>query len=323
MTSLELEIIEYIRKKAATNKDLIVGIGDDCAVWRVPKGYQEVVSFDSLFEGIHFDFRFTSIKDLAWRAAARALSDLAACGAKPKFCLLGLGLPKQTSKKSAELFALEFIKALKKYSVALVGGDISESNKWVIGVTAVGVQKKERILLRSQASSGEYLFVTGCTGLAAAGLDILKNRSQLAPKFPTLVRAYLQPSPRIFEGLFLSNRRIATSAIDISDGLLLDAWRLAESSGIAIVIEKEKIPLANSLKKYCQLIGKTVEQFISAGDDYELLFTVPADKVAMLKRLKKNFYEIGYTKEGRGVFIQDKTGKLTKAPKEGYLHLKG
>lgn len=323
MKSLELELIEYIRKKTKAGKDLIVGIGDDCAIWRVPKGYDEVVSFDSLFEGIHFDFRFTSVKDLAWRAAARALSDIAACGARPKFALLGLGLPKTTSEKDAKLFAREFINVLKRYGTALVGGDISEASQWVVGITAVGFQKKQMVLLRSKASDNESLFITGYTGLAAAGLDILKSHSQLASEFPSLVRAYLRPKPKISEGLFLSARRIATSAIDISDGLLLDAWRLAKSSNIALVIEKEKIPLANSLKRYCQMAGKTFEKFISAGDDYELLFTVPASKVEALKRLKKNFHEVGYTKKGKGVFLKDETGRLKKASKEGYLHLKG
>jgi len=323
MKSLELELIEFIKKKVSPSKNLVAGIGDDCAIWRVPSGYEQTVSFDSLIEGIHFDFKFTSVRALAWRAAARGLSDIAACGAKPTFCLLGLGLPKNVDEQQAKVFASEFIKALARYNAKLVGGDISEADKWIVGVTVVGIQKKGLALLRSAASPDEILFVTGYTGLAMAGLNILKNYPELALKFPTLVKSYLRPMPRISEGLFLATRKIATSAIDISDGLLLDSWRLAESSGVAIVIEKEKIPIAKSLQIFCELVGKSPSEFISAGDDYKLLFTAKPRKIEMLKKVKMRFYKIGYTKRGKGVFIQDETGRLTIAPKEGYLHLKG
>jgi len=322
MNSVELELVEFIRKRSRAKGELVVGVGDDCAVWRVPKGYEQVASLDQLIEGVHFDLSFTSVRDVACRTVARGLSDLAACGAEPKFCLLGLGLPRKVEIEQAEDFISELIKQLKRYGAQLVGGDVTEASRWTIGITSIGLQKRGSALKRFGASPNETVCLTGLVGLAAAGLEILKNRPNLVAEFPRLTRAYLKPKPRVSLGIFLATRSIASAAIDVSDGLLLDAWRLAEASGVSIVIEKKRLPLSRSLRAFCELAGKKPDDFMSAGDDYELLFTVPRNRMKRLSEAKERIYEIGYTKEGKGVYIADETGRLTEAPKKGYVHFK-
>ncbi|HDH96316.1 MAG TPA: thiamine-phosphate kinase, partial [Proteobacteria bacterium] len=267
-----------------------------------------------------FDFSFTSPRDLAHRTVARALSDLAACGAEPKLCLLGLGLPEDVEIGRVKKFISELVRQLKRYGAKLAGGDLTEAGRWFIGITSIGIQKRGKAIKRCGSSPNELLCTTGRLGLAAAGLTLLKEYPDLAGRFPSLAKAYLRPKPKVAQGVALAEHGIATAAIDISDGLFLDAWRLAEASGLSIVIEEARLPVARKLKEFCRITGRRVEEFVSAGDDYELLFTAPASRLKRLSELGWRAYRIGYTKRGAGVYIEDASGRLKRAPKTGYIH---
>ena len=238
-----------------------------------------VATKDLLVEGVHFRREWTSWRDLGYKAAAVNLSDLAALGAEPLGLLVGLGLPGDTD----ETAVVELYEGLAEGGAAVVGGDLTAADELVISVTALG--RSERVPGRAGALPGDLLIVTGELGAAAAGLYALQHG---LAGFDDLVERHRRPPLRLEEGRRLS--RSAHALVDLSDGLIADARRIADRSGCRLEIDVEAVPQAPRIEQVADL------PFWTLGEDYELLAALtPEDARA------SGFPIVGRVESGSGV----------------------
>ncbi len=264
----EFQIIQrYFEGVGEYDSELVeLGIGDDCAVLSPPSNKSLCFSLDTMVEGRHFP-KFAPPEKLAKRAMAAALSDLAAMGAVPSFFTLSLTLP-----KADQVWLEGFSKGLKymaeRYQVSLLGGDTTRG-PLTIGIQVHGFVEQGRALRRSGAKQGDVLVVTGSLGDAGAALELL-GRELVNDAQNYLLDRYYSPTPRLFEGQLIS--AYAGACIDISDGLLADAVHIAESSACGLRIELDALPLSEALREFSGDRASLLA--LTAGDDYELLFSV-------------------------------------------------
>lgn len=273
----EFELIQkYFNKHSVRRDDVRLGIGDDAAILRVPAGQELVVSVDSLLAGVHFPEDLPP-KAIGHRALAVNLSDLAAMGAQPAWALLALSLPQADSGWIAE-FARGFLMLAERYNVALVGGNLVRG-PLNITVTVHGFAPTGQALTRRGAQAGDQLFVSGCLGDAAAGLQLLQAHLQAGGN-DSCVQRFCFPEPRIHAGLAL--RGIASAAIDISDGLAADLGHLLKASGTGAQVLVEHLPLSPSLLQHYRR-EQALNLALTGGDDYELCFSVPPACMPLLE----------------------------------------
>ena len=248
-------------------------IGDDCALIPVRPGCELAVSADTFIEGVHFPAAAPPAQ-IAYRAAAAALSDLAATGARPAAITLALTLP-AAEPDWLSGFAQGLRDALQTYRIELIGGDTARG-PLAITVQALGDIETGQALTRAGARPGDALFVSGTPGDAAAALSVIRGEWPGDPRcHDYLLTRFYRPDSRIDLGRRL--RGIATAAIDISDGLLADAAHLSQQSAVAIRIHADKLPLSPALQSVPDA-SQARDWALSGGDDYELLFTAPKDE---------------------------------------------
>ncbi|MGB6973680.1 MAG: thiamine-phosphate kinase [Terracidiphilus sp.] len=283
----ELAVLAGIRARAVaagSAAGLRLGIGDDCALLRTRPGEELAVTTDLSIAGRHFRLDAHPPESVGHRALARGLSDLAAMGARPVVALLSLGLPRELTRKHGrgrpwvERFLDGLLALAEAHRTPLAGGDLAESPVAVADIVLLGAVPRGRALLRSGARPGDLLYVTGSLGGAAAGLERLidlagiRKRASLRGQAATTEAAplapHLFPQPRVAQGLFLRRRRLASAAIDLSDGLSTDLAHLCEESQVAAEVEAAELPIS---------MGATLEQALHGGEDYELLFTAGPD----------------------------------------------
>ncbi|MGH8280767.1 MAG: thiamine-phosphate kinase [Gammaproteobacteria bacterium] len=272
----EFELIHrYFATGSVQRDDVALGIGDDAAVLRVPEGHELAVSVDSLVAGVHFPADLAA-DSVGHRALAVNLSDLAAMGAQPAWALLALTLPESDEHWLAD-FARGFFALAQAFGVALVGGNLARG-PLNVSVTVHGFIPAGQALTRKGAHPGDQIFVTGYLGDAAAGLEELQAGVS-AHDQDQCVRRFGFPEPRIAAGLGL--RGVASAMIDISDGLMADLGHVLEASGVGARIDVERLPLSPSLLK--QRSREQAQAIaLSGGDDYELCFSVPPERLALL-----------------------------------------
>ncbi|OAH96298.1 thiamine-phosphate kinase [Methylomonas methanica] len=246
-----------------------LGIGDDCALLNIPAGYQLAVTADTMVENVHF-FADADPELLGHKLLAVNLSDLAAMGAEPFAVTLALTLPK-VDETWLQAFSRGFINLARQHNVDLIGGDTT-SGPLTLTVQAMGVVPQGRALLRSGAQVGDLIYVTGQLGNAGLGLKIKQGYVCADPELA--FRCFNQPQPRVSEGLAL--RGIANACIDISDGLAADLGHILEQSGVGACLQWDSLPLSASVREFIDHSGDW-RMPLTAGDDYELCFTVPAD----------------------------------------------
>ncbi len=235
---------------------MIQGIGDDCAIFRPDAKEDLVFTTDFVLEGRHFTLDTHSPADIGHKALARGLSDLAAMGSRPAFCLISLALPARLTAYWVDRFYKGLLGLAARYKVTLAGGDLARFDKVVADVVCCGRVPRGKALLRSGARAGDTIYVTGELGSSAHGLAARRG-----PHW----RRHRRPEPRIEAGLAL--RKLGVSAaMDLSDGLSLDLYRLCIASGVAAELDSP-LPVAR---------GATEEEALHGGEDYELLFTAPA-----------------------------------------------
>lgn len=254
----------------------IEGIGDDCAVIPVAGERRLVVTTDLLTENIHFLRRALSPEELGRKSLAVNLSDVAAMGASPLGSLLSLALPADCRGEWAERFMAGYHELSLRYGVPLIGGDTTSSESGVtINVVAFGSAPKNRIKRRNAARPGDIIAVTGPLGESAAGL-----RDVLAGHFDTpLARIHHNPTPCVEEGKWLGHRQEVHAMIDLSDGLASDLPHIMELSGVGATVDLERIPAPCS-----------IEEAVTGGEDYKLLFTVEPEKwPALCNAYRKRF----------------------------------
>lgn len=275
----EFELISRFFSRPSARDDVLLGVGDDAAVLRVPEGMALVAATDTLVEGRHF-LPGTEPESIGHQALAVNLSDMAAMGAVPAWVLLSLSIP-QSDEEWVRRFASGLYALAGRFDVALVGGD-TVRGPLVVTVEVLGFVEPGKVLRRGGARPGDLLYVSGSPGEAAAGLELLKAASPaLQAAHGALVRKLLYAEPRVALGREL--RTCATSAMDVSDGLLGDLAKLCAASECGARIDLDGLPVSAALEA---AFGRDrAERFVlQGGDDYELLFTLPPDGAEMIVR---------------------------------------
>jgi thiamine-monophosphate kinase len=274
----EFELIKhFFTQQAVKRKDVLLGIGDDCAVVASTDKQDIVVTTDTLVAGVHFPLE-TSPRAIGHKAVAVNLSDIAAMGAKPSWLSLAITLPEVNEDWLTE-FSAGVFELCEYYNVQLIGGDTTQG-PLSITITAQGLTPEGKYLSRSGAKSGDWIYVTGELGDAALALQYYYNEVTVKSDSVDKIQAKLDfPKPRVLAGQSL--REYATSAIDLSDGLLADLGHICQASDVGANIVLNEIPLSDIMHETLPL-DAAVELALSGGDDYELLFTVSEDnKVGM------------------------------------------
>jgi thiamine-monophosphate kinase len=250
-------------------KRAVLGIGDDCALIKVATGCELAISTDTLVEGVHF-FAGADADKLGYKSLAVNLSDLAAMGAMPRYVTLALTLP-SIDEAWLAAFSRGFFSLADEFEVELIGGDTTRG-PLSITLTVMGEVEAGRALRRDGAKAGDDIWVSGALGSAALALMHMQKKIQLQPHIFSRVEDRLhRPSPRIALGKKILGA--ATSAIDISDGLVADLGHICKRSKLSAVIERDLLPLASSLMSVSADLRD--ECSLSGGDDYELCFTAP------------------------------------------------
>lgn len=312
---------------AFAHADVVAGVGDDGAILTLPPGFQLVMSIDTLNETIHFPVNADPFA-LAQRCLLVNLSDLAAMGAEPVAFTLAISLPSADESWLAA-FSRGLAKIAQAYHCPLIGGDTTRG-PMSITIQVHGKVPAGNALLRSGASAGDAVYVTGDLGDGAAALwwlldDARLDRSALDSRsIDALQQAFYQPHARIDAGIAL--RGLASAALDISDGLASDLQHILEASACSVlgaVIEADALPLSSTFRR-CIPVTEQVALALSGGDDYELCVTVPVAKenaaIAALKGLGVRFTRIGFIDEGEGIRIQTSSGQQHLLSLKGYNH---
>lgn len=311
----EFELIERIRLRAESRNDVVLGIGDDAALVRVPDGHDLAIATDTLNAGVHFP-RDTRPQDIGWKALAVNLSDLAAMGARPAWCTLSLSLP-HADEAWLDAFVGGFLQLAGRHAVALVGGDTTRGPLSVC-VTAHGLVERGRGLRRDAARVGDEIWVTGTLGDAAAALAQLQAGGVADPA----LRARLdRPEPRIGFGLALAP--CAHACIDLSDGLLQDLGHICLASGVGAQVQVDRLPASAALA--ARSSGDTLRgEQACGGDDYELCFTAPPAAATAIEAAATatglRVTRIGRIVDGVGVRALHDDGTEWRAPRSGYAH---
>lgn len=321
----ETDVLKKLKNQFKTrSENIFIGIGDDCAAVRAEPDKLLLVSTDSLVEDVHFLKPYFKPEEIARKSIAVAVSDIAAMGGDPKFILSTIGFPKCSDTALMEGL-LEGIKSCcKLYSVSLIGGNVTTSRKLFLNITVIGQIDEGQVITRSGAKVDDLVFVTGNLGDSALGLMILKSKDKTEDK--AAVNAHKNPKPRIEIGKKLAKLGLASSMIDISDGLLIDLERITTEQGLGAKIYTENIPLSPS---YSDLISKfeqdPLKLAVTGGEDYELLFTSPPGCREKIKELAMStetpISEIGLVTSEKEINLFDKGGHTLNYGKSGFVHL--
>ncbi|MGO1463589.1 MAG: thiamine-phosphate kinase [Marinobacter sp.] len=306
---------------------VVVGPGDDCAVQRVPSGFDLVFSIDTLVEGVHFPRNYRP-DYLAWRTLAVAASDLAAMGAEPTCFTLALTLP-EVNEPWLWDFAGGLGKAAESFGLVLAGGDTTRG-PLTLSVQVHGLVEQGSAICRSGAKPGDLVVVSGTLGDAGAALDYLlpdgslEAGSYIEPRHPLtdeqyVLERYHHPRPRLKLGEAL--RHLATAAIDVSDGLLADLNHILEASSVGASVERAHIPVSPALAR---LKGSAATDYaLHSGDDYELCATLAEATWANAPpSLKQQFTVIGVVESTPGLRL-DGTTVMSGSDAVGFDHFRG
>lgn len=326
----EFGLIDRIKEKLPPPiQGVLKGIGDDAAICALDKDQALVSTVDLLIEGIHFDLSYTPPYLLGRKSLAVNLSDVAAMGAKPLYALVSIALPIRLKVEFVDEFISGFLEMAQENSVSLIGGDTSASpDKLFISITLLAEGAQDKLVCRQGAAEGDDIYITGTLGDSLGGMKILQQRKResLSQAESYLVARHLNPSARVKEGQIIAQRNLAHAMIDVSDGLLSDLAHICAASKVGATIWIEGIPLSSSLKIIAENNGEPAWKIaLLGGEDYELLFTAPAEKAAEILELNKE-WNCGVTKIGQiepwghGLIVKDHRGVIDISQFQGYDH---
>jgi thiamine-monophosphate kinase len=298
----EFELIaQCFSQSGRARTDVPIGVGDDGAVLQVRDGFDLVVTTDTMVEGVHF-FPDVDPRALGHKLVAVNVSDLAAMGAEPCWLSLALTLPK-VDTPWLQAFAEGLSETADYYNCQLVGGDTTRG-PLTLTLSAKGIVPRGKAITRSNAKVGDYIYVTGTLGDAALGLKLVQAQVEVSKKHRAhILQRFHYPTARVAIGQALRN--IASSAMDISDGLCGDLPHILARSKVGATVDVAKIPMSQALKDSCDWQA-ALQCALSGGEDYELLFTVPENKRGSLEVLLSP-YGVPVTCIGR---ITGAAGKL-------------
>jgi len=311
----EARLIEHIEKnfRFPLDRRLLLGPGDDCAVLRQGRARDLVITTDEMVEGTHYLARFATPEDLARKLMRINLSDLASMGeVEPVSCLVGSGLRKNTPEE----FTLRFMKALKaealRFGISIAGGNLAGARENHFYMTVWGETCGSELVTRYGAKPGDLLFNIGPLGLAAAGLEILMGgRPGEKKKFPGLVEAFWRPEPLLEAGALIGRHGLASAMLDNSDGLARSADIIAELSRCKVIVSLGEGACSPDLRAYSALKKKPWRHYaVNGGEDYGLIFTAPAAKLAAIKKLLPAATVAGRLEKGSGSKVENFDGKV-------------
>ncbi len=281
----ELELVDRISNWVPPSNDKIVlGVGDDAAAFRVSADKLALLTSDMLIENIHFDLKYTGAYQLGYKSLAVNLSDIAAMGGIPVYALINIALPSNIGLDFVEDFYKGINALAGEYSVSIIGGDTcSTPDRIMISITVWGGVEADLLLSRKGAQVGDILLVTGVLGESSAGLAILlSDLDRLL--YAALINRHIMPAPRYHEARLIAKSKAATSMMDLSDGLASDIKRICKQSQVGADIQLSKLPVSDMLRHVAGQLNRPVYDFaVAGGEDYELLFTIPPDKLADFK----------------------------------------
>ncbi|CAM2938702.1 thiamine-phosphate kinase [Legionella worsleiensis] len=310
-------IDHYFKSFPVRHKDVVYGIGDDAACLRLPKGYDLLVSTDTLVSGVHFLPEWDPY-DIACKAVMVNVSDMAAMAAEPRYMTLALTLP-DIQESWLEAFAKGLTDSLSRFNIDLIGGDTTRG-PLSITLTVMGIAPHNKALKRGGARPGDIILVSGLLGAAALAVKMLHEEKIPAKEKTDLMHKLLHPEPRV--DLIDLLREYATSAIDISDGLSADLNHICRASGIGACLNKTAIPIHPLLTQY---LGKEdIDLALRGGDDYELCFTVNAARLDELHQklgeLNLQCYAVGVIEERPGLRMKHSDECVHELKPAGYSH---
>jgi thiamine-monophosphate kinase len=318
----EFGLIDRIAARTGGGTGVVIGIGDDAAAFQTPSGRLSLITTDMLVEGVHFDLSFCDPVSLGRKALAVNLSDLAAMGGEPRHFLLSLAVPSATTLDFLDDCMLGMLQRAEEFGVALIGGDTCSSpDRLVISITLLGDQYPEMIVRRRGARPGDRVCVTGTVGDSAVGLELLKKGKRGEP----IVRRHLDPTPRVREGKALADARLPSAMIDLSDGLLADLGHILAQSAVGARIHLDDLPLSQSFRDHMTVSSAESRSLsLAGGEDYELLFTAPPEKMPavfrMMEQMGTPVTEIGAVTAERRLSVIGSDGEEIPFGRMGYDH---
>ena len=289
----EFGLIERFKKSIKLDSTVVKGSGDDCAVLKFNKDKYKLFSCDMLVEGVDF---YSNEKPylIGRKSLAVSISDIAACGGLPRYCLVSLGVTKRTSVEFTDKFLKGILDLAKEFKINIVGGDLTRSGQLMVDVSILGVVERRNLVLRSGAKEGDIIFVTGRLGGSISG-------------------KHLKFIPRVKEARFLVRNFKINAMIDISDGLAQDLGHILQESKVGANIYEDLIPLSKE--------ARNLEDALYSGEDFELLFTVsPSEAKKIIRRRSVSFKPIGEIIKRNRLTLVDKKGKENIICLKGFRH---
>ncbi len=319
----EKKLIKQIRRLAAGGPSVVTGIGDDCAVLRVPPGHDLLVTTDFTIEKVHFRRDWHGPELVGRRCLTRGLSDIAAMGGEPRAAFLSLAVASDVPQRWVDRFLKGLLDLAKEFKVPLAGGDTAKSPAGIqADIVVVGSVPRGKAVLRSGAKPGEQIYVTGELGGSAAALARLaESKPESKPMQVNYFRhrsKRSRPQARVAVGQWLRRRGMASAMIDVSDGLSTDLEHICQESHVGAEIEAEAIPRAEigpGKKRVALALA------LHGGDDYELLFTSAAGVPAQVAGVRVT--RIGRTLQSGGMRLIGADGKAQQLKAAGWEHFKG
>ncbi len=310
----EKSLIERIRRRVRDGAAVVTGIGDDCAVLRMPAGHQLLVTTDFTLENVHFRREWHPPEVVGWRCLTRGLSDIAAMGGEPRAAFLSMALDRGVPQKWVNRFLAGLLEAAEEFRVPLAGGDTAQSAGGIqADIVVVGSAPKGTAVLRSGARPGDQIYVTGELGGSAAAIVRMREGKVRAEDY----ERHFHPTARVEVGRRLRRRGLASAMIDVSDGLSTDLEHICEESGVGAEIEVAAIPRAR-VGRPAQQVG--FDLALHGGEDYELLFTSARKIPATVAGVQVT--RIGRITRRRGM-VRVEDGRRQGLSAHGWEHFKG
>jgi len=344
----EFKLIERIKRKVekhyspSQTKKIIAGIGEDAAAIERYGKKLLLVTTDTMVESVHFNTRKADFEQIGYKAMVSSISDVIAMGGKPTYALVSLALSKENVTKDVDKLYQGMLECGRKFGVTIVGGDTVYSPRdAMITLSLIGEVARDRVIYRSGAKVRDAIVVTGNFGDSGAGLEILKGRWKIPAKLDyvekckkRLIEKHLLPQPRVREAEVISQNRLASAMIDSSDGLDLSIKFICQASKVGAKIWVEKIPISPSLRyltsheqvtPYSNSEGTKMALAFAlyGGEDYELVFTVPGEKVEKVLRNVPHTTIIGeiVPAKWRVKYLDRESGEV-RVKGRGYEHFK-
>ncbi len=319
MPSEEKALIARVRRAAGRRAmGVIAGIGDDCAVLRLPPGYDTLVTTDFSLEGVHFRREWHPPGVVGWRCLTRGFSDIAAMGGEPQAVFLSLALPRRLPQRWVDDFLKGLLALAAEFKVTLAGGDTAESPAGILAdIVVLGSVPRGKAVMRSGAKPGDCIYVTGQLGAASAALDEFFAGRKVRPQnFPR----HFHPVPRIAIGRVLQEKSLASAMIDLSDGLSTDLAHICEESKVGAEILATSIPRATVGSRRHEVEPRYA---LHGGDDYELLFTAPPAKRVPSRIAGVPVTLIGHIQRRKNMVLMNDHGVGIELKPQGWQHFQG